>query len=120
MKIERVTVLGMAAVLVAGALAVAGCGRNSESEPASTAGVGERTGAALDRAAEKTVEVATNVAGKTADAAKATAEVAKDVAGKVVETKRNGARPVTLEEVNGRPLPARLRDGIARLLTPYL
>jgi cardiolipin synthase len=37
-----------------------------------------------------------------------------------VETKRNDARPVTLEEVNGRSLPARLRDGIARLLTPYL
>ena len=36
------------------------------------------------------------------------------------ETKRNGAHPVTMEEVDGRPLPARLRDGIARLLTPYL
>ena len=28
--------------------------------------------------------------------------------------------PVTMEEVDGRPLPVRLRDGIARLLTPYL
>jgi cardiolipin synthase len=37
-----------------------------------------------------------------------------------VETKRKGAHPVTMEEVDGRPLPARLRDGIARLLTPYL
>ena len=37
-----------------------------------------------------------------------------------IETKRKGARPVTLEEVNGRSLPARLRDGFARLLTPYL
>jgi cardiolipin synthase len=37
-----------------------------------------------------------------------------------VETKRNGAHPVTKEEVDGRSLPARLRDGIARLLTPYL
>ena len=37
-----------------------------------------------------------------------------------VETKRNGACPVTLEELDYRPLPARLRDGIARLLTPYL
>jgi cardiolipin synthase A/B len=37
-----------------------------------------------------------------------------------VETKRNGAHPVTMEEVDGRPLPARLRDGIALLLTPYL
>lgn len=37
-----------------------------------------------------------------------------------VEAKRKGAHPVTLQEVNGRRLPARLRDGIARLLTPYL
>jgi cardiolipin synthase len=37
-----------------------------------------------------------------------------------VETKRKGAHPVTLDEVNGRSLPARLRDGLARLLTPYL
>jgi cardiolipin synthase A/B len=37
-----------------------------------------------------------------------------------VDTRRDGARPVTLEEVNARSLPARLRDGIARLLTPYL
>jgi cardiolipin synthase A/B len=37
-----------------------------------------------------------------------------------VETKRIEARPVTLEEVDGRSLPARLRDGIARLITPYL
>ncbi len=37
-----------------------------------------------------------------------------------VETKQNGARPVTLEEVDGRSLPARLRDGLAHLLTPYL
>ena len=37
-----------------------------------------------------------------------------------VETKRGGAHPVTMAEVDGRPLPARLRDGIARLLSPYL
>jgi len=36
------------------------------------------------------------------------------------EAKRKAARPVTMEEVDGRPLPTRLRDGIARLLTPYL
>jgi cardiolipin synthase len=30
------------------------------------------------------------------------------------------ARQVTLEDVDGRKLPMRLRDGIARLLTPYL
>ncbi len=37
-----------------------------------------------------------------------------------IETKRSGAHPVTMEEVDGRSLPARLRDGTARLLTPYL
>ena len=37
-----------------------------------------------------------------------------------VEAKRKDAHPVTLDEVNGRALPARLRDGLARLLTPYL
>ena len=30
------------------------------------------------------------------------------------------ARPVTLAEVDGRSLPVRLRDGLARLLSPYL
>jgi cardiolipin synthase len=38
----------------------------------------------------------------------------------LVETKRNGARPVTMEEITGRPLTARLCDGMAHLLTPYL
>jgi cardiolipin synthase len=37
-----------------------------------------------------------------------------------IETKRSSAHPVTMEEIDGRPLPTRLRDGIARLLTPYL
>jgi len=34
--------------------------------------------------------------------------------------KRAKARQVTLADVDGRPLPIRLRDGVARLLTPYL
>ena len=38
----------------------------------------------------------------------------------LVETKRKAAHLVTLQEMDDRPLPARLRDGIARLLTPYL
>ena len=38
----------------------------------------------------------------------------------LVETKRTTAHRVTLGEVDARRLPARLRDGIARLLTPYL
>jgi cardiolipin synthase len=37
-----------------------------------------------------------------------------------IETKRQGAHRVTLEESEGRPLPARLRDNIAHLMTPYL
>ena len=38
----------------------------------------------------------------------------------LVEIKRKAAHLVTLQEMDGRPLPVRLRDGIARLLTPYL
>ena len=30
------------------------------------------------------------------------------------------SRPITLDEVDGRSLPVRLRDGIARLFSPYL
>jgi len=37
-----------------------------------------------------------------------------------VESKKKGAHQVTMEEVDGRSVLARLRDGIARLLTPYL
>jgi cardiolipin synthase len=38
----------------------------------------------------------------------------------LIAAKRKTARPVTLAEVNGRPLPVRLRDGVARLFSPYL
>jgi cardiolipin synthase len=38
----------------------------------------------------------------------------------LVEARRKAAHLVTLQEMDDRPLPARLRDGIARLLTPYL
>jgi cardiolipin synthase len=38
----------------------------------------------------------------------------------LVEAKRKTAHPVTLQEMDDRPLPVRLRDGVARLLTPYL
>jgi cardiolipin synthase len=38
----------------------------------------------------------------------------------LVEQKRKNARQMTLAEVDNRPLPGRLRDGVARLLTPYL
>jgi len=46
-----------------------------------------------------------------------------DLAGRLagfVDEKRRAARKITLEEVDSRPLPVRLRDGVARLLTPYL
>ena len=37
-----------------------------------------------------------------------------------MSAKRQVARRVTLAEMDGRALPIRLRDGVARLLTPYL
>jgi cardiolipin synthase len=39
---------------------------------------------------------------------------------KLVQAKLKNARQVILEEVDRRGLPARLRDGVARLATPYL
>ena len=38
----------------------------------------------------------------------------------VVDAKLNSARQVTLHEVNTRPIAEKLRDGLARLLSPYL
>jgi len=38
----------------------------------------------------------------------------------IVEEKARDAREVTLDDVNGRSVSIRLRDGMARLLTPYL
>jgi len=38
----------------------------------------------------------------------------------VIQNKLRGAREVTLEEVNARSLPAKLRDATARLFSPYL
>jgi hypothetical protein len=69
MKTDMARGLGIAAVVVAGAVAMVACGKNPES-----AGVGERTGAALDRAAVKTV-----------DATKAAAAATKDATGRAVE-----------------------------------
>jgi cardiolipin synthase len=34
--------------------------------------------------------------------------------------KRNAAEPLTAARLDGRPLPIRLRDGLARLASPYL
>jgi len=38
----------------------------------------------------------------------------------LIATKRKDAHLVTLQEMDDRPLPVRLRDGVARLMTPYL
>jgi cardiolipin synthase len=38
----------------------------------------------------------------------------------LVECKLQQAHEVTLKEVDGRPLPIRLRDGVARLFSPYI
>lgn len=38
----------------------------------------------------------------------------------LARSKLQRARPVTLQDVDGRILPVRLRDGVARLLSPYL
>lgn len=38
----------------------------------------------------------------------------------IIDDKAKTAREITLDEVNRRSLPVRLRDGLARLLSPYL
>jgi cardiolipin synthase A/B len=43
-----------------------------------------------------------------------------DALGRIVERKLAAARQITLADVDGRSLPIRLRDGVARLLSPYL
>jgi len=40
--------------------------------------------------------------------------------GKIIEHKLHGAREVTLAEADGRSYPAKLRDSIVRLFSPYL
>jgi len=47
------------------------------------------------------------------------AELAQSL-GEFIEAKLKTARLVTLKEMDERSLPVRLRDGVARLLTPYL
>jgi cardiolipin synthase len=39
---------------------------------------------------------------------------------RLILERRSGSRPVTLADVNGRSLPVKLRDGIARLFTPLM
>ena len=38
----------------------------------------------------------------------------------IIESKRSAAREVGIQEMDARSLPVRLRDGVARLMTPYL
>lgn len=83
MNIDRVRVL--AVVIVVGAVAVFVYYKKTTPEPMQPAGVAAQAGAALDKAAEKTKEVATNVAAKTTEAAKATAAATKDVAKEALE-----------------------------------
>jgi cardiolipin synthase len=40
--------------------------------------------------------------------------------GQVVQDKLRVAERVTMDDINGRSLPIKLRDGAARLLSPYL
>ena len=40
--------------------------------------------------------------------------------GELIDAKMADSRPITLEELNARPLPIKLRDGVARLFSPYL
>jgi len=39
---------------------------------------------------------------------------------RIVQARLQGAREMTLEQMNARPLPVKLRDGMARLFTPFL
>jgi cardiolipin synthase len=39
---------------------------------------------------------------------------------RIVDARIAGGTPLTLEALQGRPLPIRLRDGVARLFSPYL
>jgi cardiolipin synthase len=45
---------------------------------------------------------------------------AREMEGKIIAKKLNGAHEVTLPEVDARPYPAKLRDALARLFSPYL
>jgi hypothetical protein len=71
MKMGMLTGLGIVAAAV---VATTGCGRKPPSESSATAGPMERTGAAVDTAAEKTTEAARKGATATKDAAGAVVE----------------------------------------------
>ncbi len=72
MKMQIGIYLGIA--VIAGSVAAAGCGRQSGSESSETPGVAERSGAALDRAADRTGE-----------AVRSAGEATKDATGRALE-----------------------------------
>jgi cardiolipin synthase len=39
---------------------------------------------------------------------------------RLIEDRMKSARPLSLRDLDERPLPIKLRDGIARLATPFL
>lgn len=71
---NRTQMMILGVVALAGLVTLAGCGKKPESVSDTSPGFAERTGAALDTAAEKT-----------ADAAKATAVATRDATGKAIE-----------------------------------
>jgi cardiolipin synthase len=40
--------------------------------------------------------------------------------GELIQQKLKRSQPLTLADVDGRSLPIKLRDGVARLFSPYL
>lgn len=85
MKVNKVRNLGLLAFAVVGTAVMVGCAKKAESTPPEKEGVAERTGAAIDRAAEKAAEVATDVGTKTVEATKAAAEATQEAAGNALE-----------------------------------
>jgi len=78
MKKENISSFWSVVFTIALAAAVVGCGKKTDSDQAAKAGIGERSGIAVDTAASNAVEAARN----TVDAAK---EVADDAAIKTGE-----------------------------------
>ena len=77
--------LTLVMVLIVGALVMVNCKQKSAIEPVKTAGVGERTGAALDQAAENAADKAHAVAETTGEAVNNAAAKTEAVAEKNVE-----------------------------------
>ena len=93
MKKNMFPMLGIMAT--AGIIVVSGCNKKPETEPSSTAGVGERAGIALDQAAEKTVEVAKSATEATKKAAKSATEATKEAAKSATEATKEAAKSAT-------------------------